>query len=200
MFLHCWNNCNVALYIEPFWCWQLSLSLSIIIILGFLSPKCPGILSPLAAYFFGDNLRGDSQTTDATILTDAMSLLQKVKIGMGSPDWHVSMFDIHLCRILWVYRPGHAGVKGNDSAVQFKMVCMHSGRPICAPPRLSGGNGDFNVPVAIWPLGTMFGGFGRFWKKKKNNNTNPKKAGPRVPRPFAWAVVVSGVLFVCFIA
>ena len=33
---------------------------------------------------------------------------------MGSPDWHVSMFDIHLGRLLWVYCPGHAAVKGND--------------------------------------------------------------------------------------
>ena len=32
---------------------------------------------------------------------------------MGSPDWHVLMFDIHLQRILWTYCPGHAGVKGN---------------------------------------------------------------------------------------
>ena len=40
----------------------------------------------------------------------------KVKSGMGSPDWHVSMFNIHLRRILWVYCPGHARVKGNDRA------------------------------------------------------------------------------------
>jgi ribonuclease HI len=60
--------------------------------------------------------RGNSQTTHAIILTDSMSLLQKVKSGMGSPDWHVSMFDIHLRKILWVYCPGHAGVKGNDRA------------------------------------------------------------------------------------
>ena len=26
------------------------------------------------------------------------------------------MFDIHLRKILWVYCPGHAGVKGNDRA------------------------------------------------------------------------------------
>ena len=34
--------------------------------------------------------RGDSQTTHAIILTDPMSLLQKVKSGMGSPDWNVN--------------------------------------------------------------------------------------------------------------
>ena len=32
------------------------------------------------------------------------------------PDWHVSMFDIHLLKLLWMYCPGHAGVKGNDRA------------------------------------------------------------------------------------
>ena len=60
--------------------------------------------------------RGDSQTTHAIILTDSTSMLQKVKSGMGSPDWTVSTVDIHLRKLLWVYCPGHAGVKGNDGA------------------------------------------------------------------------------------
>ena len=46
---------------------------------------------------------GDSQTTHDIILTDAMSLLQKVKSGMGSPDWNVLMVDIHLRTLLCVY-------------------------------------------------------------------------------------------------
>ena len=58
--------------------------------------------------------RGDSQTTHAIILTDSTSMLQKVKSGMGSPDWNLSMSDIHLRKLLWVYCPGHAGVKGYD--------------------------------------------------------------------------------------
>ena len=57
----------------------------------------------------------DSQTTHATILTDPMSLrLQKVKSGMESPVWNVSMVDIHLRKTAWVYCPAHAGVTGND--------------------------------------------------------------------------------------
>ena len=44
------------------------------------------------------------------------SLLQKVTNGMGSPEWNVPMADIHLRKLLWVYCPGHAGVKGNDRA------------------------------------------------------------------------------------
>ena len=45
-----------------------------------------------------------------------MSLLQKVKSGMGSPDWNVSMVDIHLRKLLWVYCPGHGGVTENGRA------------------------------------------------------------------------------------
>ena len=35
---------------------------------------------------------------------------------MGSPDWNMSMVNIHLRKLLWVYCLGHAGVKGNDRA------------------------------------------------------------------------------------
>ena len=60
---------------------------------------------------------GGSQTTQAIILADSMSLLQRVKKnGMGSPDQNVSMVGIRLRKLLWVYCPGHAGVKGNDRA------------------------------------------------------------------------------------
>ena len=34
---------------------------------------------------------------------------------MGSRDWNVSMVDIHLQKLLWVYCP-HAELKGNDRA------------------------------------------------------------------------------------
>ena len=39
--------------------------------------------------------RGDSRSTHAVILTDSMGLLQKMKSGMGSPDWNVSIVDIY---------------------------------------------------------------------------------------------------------
>ena len=59
-----------------------------------------------------------SQTTHATILTDSMSLLQKNEEWNGKPslECHVSTVDVHLRKILWVYCPEHAGVKGNDRA------------------------------------------------------------------------------------
>ena len=43
--------------------------------------------------------RDDRQATHAVILTDSMSLLQKVKSGMESLDRHVSMFDIRLSNL-----------------------------------------------------------------------------------------------------
>ena len=42
--------------------------------------------------------------------------LKEVKSGMGSPDWNVSVVDIHLQKLMWVYRPGHAGANRNDWA------------------------------------------------------------------------------------
>ena len=38
---------------------------------------------------------------------------------MESADWNVSMVDIHLRNLLWVYSPKHNGVKGNDRAVRL---------------------------------------------------------------------------------
>ena len=60
--------------------------------------------------------RGDSQITHAVILTDSMRSPQTGKSVMGSPGWHASIFDIHLRKPMWMYCPGHAGVKGHDQA------------------------------------------------------------------------------------
>ena len=57
--------------------------------------------------------RGENQTAHA-ILKDSMSLLHKVKSGMESPDWYLSMVDIHLLNLQWLYCLGHAGVNRND--------------------------------------------------------------------------------------
>ena len=40
----------------------------------------------------------------------------KLKSGMGNPDLNVSMVDIYLRKLLWVYCLGHAGVTRNDRA------------------------------------------------------------------------------------
>ena len=73
----------------------------------------------------------DSQASHATTLTDSMSLrLKKVKCGMESPVWNVSVVDIHLRKLLWVYCPGHAEVTGNDRQVGKTTIAsgLHLGR------------------------------------------------------------------------
>ena len=50
----------------------------------------------------------DAQIAHAVILTDSMNLLQKVKTGMGCPDWHTAMHSLRLQRLLWIYCLGHA--------------------------------------------------------------------------------------------
>ena len=54
--------------------------------------------------------------TYAMILTDSMNLIEKIKAGWGSPDWHKAMANLDIQKLLWVYCPGHAGVKGNERA------------------------------------------------------------------------------------
>jgi len=52
---------------------------------------------------------------------------------MGSPDWTVSMINIHLRKLQRVYCPGHAGVKGNNRADKLAgkatlRICLLLGR------------------------------------------------------------------------
>ena len=56
----------------------------------------------------------DAQITHAIILTDSMNLLQKVESGMGCPDWNTAMHSPPQQIIVWVYCPGHAGVRGKE--------------------------------------------------------------------------------------
>ena len=65
----------------------------------------------------------DSQATHAIILSDFMSLLQKVKNGMGSPDWHVSVFDIHLQKLLGMYCPGHTKQPPQLACISDDLKC-----------------------------------------------------------------------------
>ena len=54
--------------------------------------------------------KGGSRLTRAIFLTDSVNLLQKIKSGMGTSEWHVSMEDTNLRKLLWMYCPGHTGV------------------------------------------------------------------------------------------
>ena len=55
-------------------------------------------------------------TTCGWLLTDSMNLIKKIKAEIGNTDWHNAMRNLDIQKILWVYCPGHAGVKGNDRA------------------------------------------------------------------------------------
>ena len=76
----------------------------------------------------------DAQITHAIILTDSMNLLQKVESGMGCPDWHTDMHSLQLQRLLWIYCPGHAGVRGNARQIGWQaqqishLVCSLTGQ------------------------------------------------------------------------
>ena len=58
----------------------------------------------------------DTCITHAIILTDSLNLLQKVESRMDCPDWHTAMHCLQLQRLLWIYCPGHARVRGNEKA------------------------------------------------------------------------------------
>ena len=44
---------------------------------------------------------------------------------MQSPDWHVSMFNIHHRKRLWMYCPEQAIVKENDRADRLARLSSH---------------------------------------------------------------------------
>ena len=59
--------------------------------------------------------KGDSQTTNATVLTDSMNLLRKSEKSNRKPYLtNDNVQQIHLQRSLRIYSPGQAGVKEND--------------------------------------------------------------------------------------
>ena len=43
-------------------------------------------------------------------------MLRKIESGMMRPEWLEYIRDSRLKKIVWVYTPGHAGVKGNERA------------------------------------------------------------------------------------
>ena len=78
---------------------------------------CPGYNCLLD--FVNDNwycFKGISLRKTCFVTAVTVSVRSPWKIEMGSPDWNLSLADIHLWKLLWVYCPGHAGVKGNDKA------------------------------------------------------------------------------------
>ena len=62
-------------------------------------------------------------SNQSTLMGVAVNMLQDsclLKSGIATPDWHVPMFDTHLRKHLWLYCPGHGGVKGNDRVTDWQ--------------------------------------------------------------------------------
>ena len=64
----------------------------------------------------------EAQIKHAIILTDSPNLLQKVKSGMGCPDWRTVMHSLRLQRLLRICCPAHTRVNGNERADRLASV------------------------------------------------------------------------------
>ena len=58
----------------------------------------------------------DADYSRVVIVTDSLSTLEKVRQGNLHADWVSLINESSIQRIVWIYCPGHAGVKGNEEA------------------------------------------------------------------------------------
>ena len=49
-------------------------------------------------------------------MTDSQSMLRKIEAGKFVPEWIDLIRNSHLKKLIWIFTPGHAGVKGNERA------------------------------------------------------------------------------------
>ena len=54
--------------------------------------------------------------THIVFITDSKSMLSKVERGMFRVEWLSSLLRTQIVRIIWIFSPGHAGVRGNEQA------------------------------------------------------------------------------------
>ena len=72
----------------------------------------------------------------ATILTDSMSTLQKVKGGHLYADWYTAIQNSQMRRVQWIFCPGHAGVIGNERADKLAGDSVIEGDFTLDPPTI----------------------------------------------------------------
>ena len=58
----------------------------------------------------------DERHVHAIFVTDSLSTLEKVRLGMHYADWKPAITASQLESIVWIFSPGHAGVLGNERA------------------------------------------------------------------------------------
>ena len=56
----------------------------------------------------------DADYSRVVIVIDSLSTLEKVRQGNLHADWVSLINQSSIQRIVWIYCPGHAGVKGNE--------------------------------------------------------------------------------------
>ena len=56
----------------------------------------------------------DADYSHVVIVTDSLSTLEKVRQGNLHADWVSLINQSSIQRIVWIYCPGHTGVKGNE--------------------------------------------------------------------------------------
>jgi ribonuclease HI len=54
--------------------------------------------------------------THACILSDSMSMIRRVEAGSVRRQWLESLQRSTICRVTFLFVPGHAGVEGNEKA------------------------------------------------------------------------------------
>ena len=74
----------------------------------------------------------------ATIVTDSMSTLEKVRGGNLYADWFATLENSQLLRLQFIFCPGHAGVVGNERADKLAgSANIEGGLTLDAPTVLS---------------------------------------------------------------
>ena len=58
----------------------------------------------------------DTVYESAIILTDSMSTLEKIRKACLHAEWKRAIEQSKLTRVVWIFCPGHAGVRGNERA------------------------------------------------------------------------------------
>ena len=76
----------------------------------------------------------DERHVHAIFVTDSLSTLEKVRLGMHYADWKPAITASQLESIVWIFSPGHAGVLGNERADVLAGSAEIRGTLIMDPP------------------------------------------------------------------
>ena len=70
----------------------------------------------------------------ATIVTDSMSTLAKIRNSMLHAEWKEAIRSSNLARVVWIFCPGHAGVDGNERADELAGMAVVGETVALDPP------------------------------------------------------------------